>query len=1609
MGRELLNNYPIFAESMSSAEMHLSSLGAEWALLTELNKEAKESRVNEAAISQPCCTAIQLGLVDLMRSWGIRPQVVCGHSSGEIAAAYAAGFLTRHDALNIAYQRGKCVATLTKKHPEFRGRMLAAGISEEKVQQYISKATSRAKGKVAVACVNSPTSVTLSGDEDAVKYLQADLESDGIFNRLLQVDMAYHSYHMEAIQTEYMHAMGDIRPLQTDGDVRMISSVTGTEIYAKQMTADYWVRNLVAPVRFSKALEHSLTIFPNHLKTSQKPANIILEIGPHSALAGPIKQTLKTMGDDFSGVSCHSALVRKVDAVKSATDMAGDLFGRGVRVCFDAINDPCQTSEKTVLTNIPTYSWQHTTSHWNEGRVSSQYRQRQFPRHDLLGVLSHDCLPTEPTWRNYVRQSELPWLKGHVIDGQTIFPASGYICMALEALRQGTIASGRAWKNILCRFRQIVVERALLISDDSFQVETYFTLRKFSTSARELSSDWEEFRVFSVSDRGEVAEHCRGLVSAQPRSESEDTDASRERIYYENTRREELLSAKTSCQKSVDPNRLYESLKSLGVDYTSPFANLTEIKSGGFTSLCRLTIPETKKSMPGGYQQPHVIHPGTLDSCFHAAFPVVLNNGMMTSSCVLSSIDFLDISSDISNEPTTSLFAHATVEPNGRQRQQAQIIVTEPSRNDLEVISIRGLGLTLSGSKGGSSQAEKVKQYHQIEWSMDTTSASNEDVRRICRAGLPEVSAFEHRTTCDHYVQVIIQNVMTSITPMEESDMADHHKKFMQWMRARKPIVKPNANANLALREKVKSFGIDGVMLVHIGDHLVDILKGKVDPLSVMMQDDLLFRVYASENMSRCNLQLVNYIRQLQFKNPQMRVLEIGAGTANTAAPLLEGLTTDTLGCPREFAKFEKYVFTDISSGFFEKAKAKLEQFGDLVEYKKLDIEKPVDQQGFEVGSFDLIVASNVLHATASISTTLENVRSLLKPQGKLALIEFTNASSLWPLMFGPLPGWWLGASDGRLDSPLLGLEAWNEALNYAGFSGIDVSLKDYEPSYEHEVSLIISSARPQTASRYPGSITVVCGEDEKGIAGALSDLIAKTRKPASIRQSSLSELDPTDTFCVVLLEVVVPFLASCSAADFRAIMNIFFKAKGILWVTRGAAIDSSDPDKALITGLSRTLRSEDHSLKLSTLDLDPTSSCPFDMAKHIDNTLGHVICKEGSGNHLPEYEYAVRNGTILIPRLVEDCVLDDFVQSSLGEKEPTLGTIDQVDRALGLEIETPGLLETFYWTDSALHNRSPTSDEVRIQVNMAALNFKDLMTAMGQLEDLSSMLIECSGTVIEVGRNASTRFNVGDRVCAIGLDGVATSSNIDHHLVHRVPDEISLEAAAAIPVSYATALYALRDVARIQPGESILIHSAAGGFGQAALALAKYFNAGKIFVTVGNAEKKSLMMENFGIPEEHIFSSRGLSFASGIRRHTQGKGVDIVLNSLRGEAARESQSCLNRFGRFIELGKKDLLTNARMEMQYLLKNSTFAVVDLITVAQYKPWIIQDLIKTAVELISKQKVQLMQPITVAPVSKLEDTFRLMQTGKHMGKLVVEFDSQSLVKVMKKKFITIFHC
>ena len=1080
MGRELFGLYPVFDQSIVAAEALFNRLGARWTLRTELFKDEKASNIHKASLSQPISTAIQLALVDLFRAWNIRPSVVVGYSSGEVAAAYSAGGLSFDDALVVAYHRGRLVEELCQGPVSAPGAMIAVGLSVDEAIDHIDSLPSD-KGKICVACLNSPVSVTVSGDRPAILALRERLEAHKIFNRLLVVDVAYHSHQMGIIYDAYIAAVKAIIPKRFEESTRMVSTVLGGYVEGEDLDAVYWARNMVSPVRFAEAFGEVCTKQLASEKASESSGGIVVEIGPHSALAGPVRQIQRATGSDMK---YDSALIRKVDASQTVLDMAGSLCTQGVSVNLSAVNISLRKAKPRVLSDYPSYAWSRS-SHWHEGRISSQYRGRKVPRDSLLGVPSPDNNPLEPKWRNYLRVAEIPWVSGHAVQGQTVYPASGYICMAIEAVRQQARLRGESDKNVLYVLRDINITRALLVPNNPQGIEIVLSLRPYPQTARSSSTTWSEFRIFSVSGSGNWGEHCRGLIAVQTHVSTDEVEGNRENEALETVAHENFAAARRCCDTDLEPSILYDHLKSVSFQYTGLFQGLTRISMKPFQSLCTFNIPDVQQTMPGGFEQSYCIHPVTLDLCFQALMPALLAAGMLDAPPVLTFIEELTVTGDIMSAPGTEFLTDLRATNFANSKIKADINVRETSEYT-PVLSIIGKGLVYTSlfkgsSRAGETSGQHSKPCHRLEWVPDITCTEAQVVREFCSSSVSDDSALDALNKIEERARYINKVTLASIRPDDEEKMLPHHKLFLRWMRKNTP-----KEGQEGIPEPVGHLGGDGEAVERIGVHILDILKGEVDPLAVLTEGDLLYKVYTTKAISRCVTQVAEYVRMLSQKHPAMKVLEIGAGTGSATIPILEAFSSQGGHSSRPL--LDRYTYTDISTVFFEKAKDTLSPWLDSVDFQKLDIEKSINEQGFSEGSFDLIIASLVLHATSNMSTTMTNVRKLLKTDGKLCLIEVTQPSMMAGLVFGTLPGWWLAAAgDGRTDSPLLSTEEWDVTLNTNGFSGVDLRLPDYRLDKGQQYSAMVSTAVGRTRQLGLPEIDIVHFDRHPHSAGNVS------------------------------------------------------------------------------------------------------------------------------------------------------------------------------------------------------------------------------------------------------------------------------------------------------------------------------------------------------------------------------------------------------------------------------------------------------------------------------------------------------------------------------------------
>ncbi|KAJ5265956.1 hypothetical protein N7524_006974 [Penicillium chrysogenum] len=563
MGVSLMHEYPVYESAIKRADQCLRDLGAEFSLIEELKKDATTSEIHSSHLSQPACTALQIALVNLMESWGIHPSSVVGHSSGEISAAYAAGICDLEGAMALAYWRGQMTSLLKSSFSSLKGTMIAIGTSREAIQPMLKTLS----GYATVACVNSPSSVTVSGDASAIDELEKVLRDRQLFNRKLKIDVAYHSDHMKKVAEVYLAAIKTIQHFPS-AKVSFFSSVFGRFAKPSELGPEYWIANLTSPVLFSDALVKIVS------DDNTRP-NLLIEIGPHSTMKGPIMDTLKSLGPTVSKIAYTPTIIRKVDSAESILDTAAAAYVRGATLNMTAINFPKTGVEnRWFLTNLPRYPWQHGTRYWHVARISQKHTARDRARNDVLGVLANYSNDLEPTWRNIVRLDETPYLRDHKMQGVVVYPLAGYLVMAIEASRRRAEQADIQISQF--ELREIIVGSALVLSDDT-DTETTITLRPYTEGTRGSSDLWDEFRICSWTSKRGWTEHCTGQVrvcSNQKQQAAAISSPFETQTTYTKAR---ITRIQESATNYLDMSHMYQVLSDLGAGYGPIFQEIPAV------------------------------------------------------------------------------------------------------------------------------------------------------------------------------------------------------------------------------------------------------------------------------------------------------------------------------------------------------------------------------------------------------------------------------------------------------------------------------------------------------------------------------------------------------------------------------------------------------------------------------------------------------------------------------------------------------------------------------------------------------------------------------------------------------------------------------------------------------------------------------------------------------------------------------------------------------------------------------------------------------------------------------------------------------------------------
>ncbi|MET9418728.1 SDR family NAD(P)-dependent oxidoreductase [Streptomyces klenkii] len=1555
MGADLMALDSVFRQAVMAVDAELTPLLG-WSVASYLASPTEEWQLAATEVAQPLLFAVQVGLTELLRAQGVEPTLVLGHSVGEVAAAHAAGALTLAQAAEVIVVRSKAQAATAGT-----GRMAAVGLDAGRAAQLLDAY----QGRLEIAGVNSPQDVTVAGDAYALTGLGEHLTEQGVFFRELDLDYAFHSRAMDPQQASVTDALTALRP--SEANVPFCSTVTGTWITGEELDGTYWWRNVREPVAFAHAVEAALN----------DGTTIFLEIGPHPVLrtylqrvaeAHPQRRAtvLPTLRREGSGTHALATTRAALLAAGAPTDWTRYFPHPG------------------YVSDLPAYPWQRE-QHWN---VPKEPAGSTPPRHPLLG--SRVPAPT-PLWSGPIEPARLPWLADHQVAGSVVMPATGYVEMAL--------AAGRLLWDAPAEAEYLDIASALVVPwADASSVHVHVALN-------------QEDGVLLVSS---TDDH-----TAEPRHHA------RARVRRLTATRPALLALddlREQCTEQQVADDHYATCTNAGLSYGPAFRVLTALHAGGTQVLAHYTHPA-----PG---TPYTIHPALLDGALQAGFPLLSSRVAQGHAYLPAAIKAVRV--------------WDTPSPTG------VIVVQERSRTDSEVcwditladpdgtVTARLEGCRLRRFAG--SRITPLTHGHTV---LRAAPYDDEPGPAPSPVPLPAevIAACAHqvgqaRTAwrqlryegsgngCIELFTREIASALACLLPdptapftwdqLVELGMQEQHLRLLELMQPAmqrqgllhtapdgrhrltgKHLQKETAHA--AFAQNHPQCVSEHALGVHQGAHLADTLRGVRDPVELLTDDapakilELFYDIapFCRFHNRLAQVLLREIVRTWPTDRP-LRILEVGAGTGGLTAALLPLLPADRT----------RYCFTDASSFFFSRARSRFATH-DFLDYRTFDLDAAPGEQGLSPGAFDLVVAGNALHTAKDLARALRHVASLLAPGGALLATEVHNPEVL-AAFFGTLDSFYSNTDTTlRPRSLLLPQGQWPGLLTACGFSHVEQTGDDQLPGREHGSVLLATTAptaspeiRPEPVTR-TGTAFLLAAESASEMPLATAVAHTLTTRGGHACQAALAPdtaqewdalLTPADE--AGRAPAVVLILSEVAADDPSAAVSQTAQRAEILR-TCAAAFDqrrdaSAPPELWLVTRPSGAV-------EIGMDAEQPADAAAWAMSRCLSNELPEARCRRLSLARSTDADADARR---LARELCTPGDEDEIILTTQGRfvpREHYRPTTRPATSGLPctLKVRNPGLAYELNWQETT--QPKPGPGEVLIDVRAAALNYRDVMLSTGLLpaEAVEDTLwegygMECAGLVAACGEGV-TQFQPGDRVTCMASSSLSSYTLARPEGIFPLPDEISFSEGATMPVAYATVVYSLGTLARLQPGETVLIHGAAGGVGLAALRYAAARGA-QVIATAGSDLKRNFL-RSLGI--QHVLDSRSLDFADHVRSLTQGRGVDVVLNSLAGEAIPRSLELLRPGGRFLELGKRDFYENKPLLLRPFNNSIAFFGVDLTKVTSDQ----SQRLALAEQLNDPALREIFRPLphSIFPAARVKEAFTFLQHSRHIGKVVVAFD------------------
>jgi len=1588
MGRSLYERHPVMRDCIDRCDEMLQPLLGS-SLRAALFPDPVGAPVAYPALhAGPALFVLEYALSQLWLAWGVRPAWVLGHGLGEITAACTAGVLSLPDALTMVVARARAMQAAAAD-----GEMWAILAPEHRVAGRLAGDAHA----VSIAAVNGPRQVVIAGRAGSVRAVSRSFLKEGITAIPLAVSPACPSPLMEPALDRFEAAIAGIQFRRPR--LALISSA-GTAAGEEIAGPAYWSRHLRSPVRFMEGMQ----------TLAAQGCRLFVEIGPQPVLSGLAQEFLND-----PGMVWLPSLEQGTGEWRGLLHALGELYLAGVAIDWTGFDAPF--ARRRIALPGPGLDRRR---YW----FSAPSREAaENPADGLVTKEAHpllarriDSASGRVLFRATLGSAETAFFADHRVAGGAALPLAAVLEAAAAAVRR---IGGNA---PAVKLGHVRMDRAIEIpAGTAVELEWAFDPDgaggyRFQLFSRKVQEAW--------------------MLNAAGTAAGADLSGAGV---------ESLPAIRGRCDREVDSAAFYRGFVAAGLDFGPAFKSVQQVRVGRGEAVGRL-------------------RPDLVDAPGFDLSPVRLDGALqMVAAAVMDGMErprlFLPVGVDEVQLTATSapaVWGQAVL-------REAPTEQTRSMACDVRLMDEQGRvaallsGCRLMAVEAAALAAQKGPEdrlLYDIRWSARPERAAFfpaqplQDAFRpaiaeaAAEAGrmLPEVAARHHLAAYDSELRRLDARVGAYILRAlhelgwrpdphrpEECEalaarlkVAGRHRRL--WRRLLDILVEDGvllrqAGGWVAASDQARvapALAADDTPLAAIERDLVDrcgsrlaaALRGEVDALDLMYQGDGLdavTRLYTESVTARVYNHLVAECcaRALAgWPNGRaLRVLEIGAGTGGTTQAVLNGLSGLDVS----------YLFTDVSPAFVHAAAQRFSE-GRGFAAQTLDIEKAPGAQGLAGRQFDLVVAANVLHATADLAVTLGHVRELTAPGGMLMLLEVTAPQRWIDITFGLTAGWWKFAdADLRGDYPLIPAEQWLRLLEAHGFSdaaalpasrsgAVSASLgreaivlarrttaQTLRPA-DREDWLIIADAgglgdqiaarlgamglRSRTAghaktdSTGAGTDAPATRDDFDGLLaemGRENTGYARRGNPAKVlylrsldgpgRSGAQEEDDPLKRAAAR----VAPVLGLLQAlADLPA------GPPQLILVTRAAQAvggrEPVDPAATLLWGLLRGAMLEHPELRCKLIDIaaDAGQDC-------VSALLDECLAQDA------ENQVALRASGAFVPRLAP-------MRAEVGGDAQA-----EAPGAQRLAIAQRGMLENLCW--EALEPPATGPGQVKIAVQASGLNFRDVLNALGMYAGGAVPLGgECAGVVTAVGAGVDT-LQPGDRVAAIAAHGFSSEVVTPALLAARIPAALELERAAGLPIAYVTAAHSLEGLAGLRKGQRILIHAAAGGVGLAAVHLARLADA-EIFATAGSPEKQGYLRE-LGVA--HVMNSRSLEFAGQVLALTGGRGVDVVLNSLAGEFIERSLAVTAQGGTFIELGRSGILSAG--QVRDLRPDVTYHAVDLTGDMEHRPERIAAILGGILARIESGALPLL-PCRVFSKSAVIDAFRFMSRAKHIGKIVV---------------------